>query len=306
MTKLMELKTYTRAASAAANILCPITLFRGDCFKLIASLPDDSVDLTFTSPPYCMGKEYESSRSVEDFVSFHRRLLPEVVRVTKPGGSICWQIGYHSRKGQVVPLDYFVYGILTTDENVFFRNRIIWSFAHGLHRTQSFSGRHETILWFTKGRNYKFDLDSIRVPQKYPGKKYYKGPKKGKYSGNPLGKNPGDVWEDIPNVKGHHVEKLDHPCQFPVALPQRLIRSVCSPGGLVFDPFMGVGSTGVAAILERRRFLGAEVRKDYTSAASARLRAAQAGTAKVRPLDQPIFEPIEGQAVSTRPSHFRA
>jgi adenine-specific DNA-methyltransferase len=253
-----------------------------------------------------MGKAYESSRSVEDFVNFHRRLLPEIVRITKPGGSICWQVGFHSLKGHLVPLDYIIYGLLVALPGVSFKNRIIWSFAHGLHRKKSFSGRHETVLWFTKGNSYNFDLDAVRTPQKYPGKKFYKGPRKGEYSGNPLGKNPGDVWDDIPNVKGHHVEKLEHPCQFPVALPQRIIRAVCGEDALVFDPFMGVGSTGVAAVLEGKRFIGSEIHQPYVDIASTRLAAAVKGLVKVRPLGQPIFQPIEGQAVSTRPSHFKA
>src|ERR1041384_3300304 len=92
------------------------------------------------------------------------------------------------------------------------------------------------FLRYSKGRRYRFDLNAVRVPQKYPGKKHYKGPKKGKLSGNPKGKNPSDVWE-IPNVKSRHVEKTKHPCQFPVALVQRLVRALTLPGSLVVDPF---------------------------------------------------------------------
>ena len=102
------------------------------------------------------------------------------------------------------------------------RNRIVWHFEHGLHCSRRLSGRYETIMWFTKGDDYVFELDPIRVPQKYPGKKYFKGPKAGQYSCNPLGKNPGDVWT-IPNVKSNHVEKTGHPCQFPVELIERLV-----------------------------------------------------------------------------------
>ena len=162
----------------------------------------------------------------------------------------------------VYPLDYAVFAILKDIEGMVLRNRIIWTFGHGLHPSHRFSGRHETILWFTKGKEFSFDLDAVRVPQKYPGKRHYKGPNKGEFSGNPKGKNPGDVWE-IPNVKGSHIEKLDHPCQFPIGLADRLVRALCPKDGIVFDPFMGSSSTGVGAITNSRRFLGAEINEKY-------------------------------------------
>lgn len=305
MKQTISIRSYKRASSAVTHMTTGASLFHGDCFELISKLPDESVDLTFTSPPYCMGKAYESSKSIEDFTESHKRLLPEIIRITKPGGSICWQVGYHSIGGRLIPLDHIIYGQLAGDSRLVFRNRIIWAFAHGLHRQNSFSGRHETILWFTKGGANDFNLDAVRIPQKYPGKKFYKGPRKGEFSGNPLGKNPGDVWNDIPNVKGHHVEKVEHPCQFPVALPQRIIRALCKDDGLIFDPFMGVGSSGVAAILEKKRFIGADIHEAYVKIAKARLMAAAKGNAKIRPLDQPIFQPIKGQSVSTRPPHFK-
>lgn len=275
----------------------------GDCLNLLRALPNSSVSLVVTSPPYCMGKEYETSTSVEDFVCAHEALLPEIVRVTKPGGSICWQTGYHVRKNEVFPLDFAVFEIMSRISDVKLRNRIIWTYSHGLHATTRFSGRHETVLWFSKGATNVFDLDSIRIPQKYPGKKHYKGPKKGQFSGNPRGKNPGDVW-DIPNVKGNHVEKTLHPCQFPVALAQRLIRALTMPGDVVLDPFLGSGSTGVAAMLEKRRFLGTEIDPSYINIATGRLADACNGRALVRPLDKPIFKPGPGLAVANSPIHF--
>ncbi|MCL0184432.1 site-specific DNA-methyltransferase, partial [Klebsiella pneumoniae] len=107
-----------------------------------------------------------------------------------------------------------------------------------------------------------FNLDEVRIPQKYPGKRSYKGPNKGQLSGNPIGKNPSDVW-DIPNVKANHIEKTIHPCQFPVTIPQRLIKALTNKNGLVLDPFMGSGTTEVAALVEGRRFVGSEIQKSY-------------------------------------------
>ena len=250
-----------------------------------------------------MGKEYEKSNSISDFILSHEKLAPLLVRALKDGGSLCWQIGHHVDKGVVTPLDALVYSVFSQQDNLFLRNRIVWTFGHGVHASRRFSGRHETILWFTKGQGFYFDLDAVRVPQKYPGKRHYKGPNKGKLSGNPRGKNPSDVWE-IPNVKANHLEKANHPCQFPVALVQRLVKALTRPGELVVDPFLGSGTTAVAAVLEKRSFKGCDVQKSYIKIA--KLRVAQARTGKIvsRPIDQPIFIPRGNEAVAIRPAHF--
>ena len=230
-------------------------------------------------------------------------ILPEIVRVTKIGGSICWQVGYHVMSGVVIPLDYLVHTRMTGEADVQLRNRIIWTYGHGEHAKRRFSGRHEVILWYTKGDNYYFDLDSVRVRQKYPGKTHYKGLKRGQPSGNPLGKNPSDVW-DIPNVKANHVEKTDHPCQYPVGLAIKLIRALSPEGGRVLDPYAGSGSTGAAAVTEGRRFIGAELNEKYFGIATQRLFEATSGTLRYRPWDKPIFLPSPTSAVAIAPSHF--
>jgi adenine-specific DNA-methyltransferase len=300
-SEMMNIKAY-RSVSPAIKAFAngaPTTLFFGNCLDLIRCIPNNSIDLTITSPPYCMGKEYETSNSVEDFIAAHKVILPEIVRITREGGSICWQVGYHVANQALFPLDYAVFQILSPYRQITLRNRIVWSFGHGLHASSRFSGRHETILWFTKGADYYFDLDSVRVPQKYPGKRHYKGPRKGQLSGNPKGKNPGNVWE-IPNVKRNHVEKLSHPCQFPVGLADRLVRALSPKSGIVFDPFMGSASAGVGAIINDRRFMGAEIDKDYGALAHARLSKAYAGTAPFRPAEQPIFVPGQGEMAARR------
>lgn len=286
-----------------------VTMHCGDCMELLKSLPDSSVDLVVTSPPYCIGKAYEDPHNdIEFFKKQHITLFDELYRVVKPGGSVCWQVGYHISQKCVVPLDYIIYDIFTShseklDYPFILRNRIIWTFGHGLNSTNRFSGRHETIMWFTKGEQTIFNLDDVRVPQKYPGKRYYKGPNKGKLSGNPLGKNPSDVW-DIPNVKAKHVEKTDHPCQFPVALPQRLIKALTLPNDLVLDPFMGSGTTGVAAIMEGRRFAGAELIQKYFDISTERIKDVAAGRAIIRE-DKPVVAPNENAAVAKLPEEFR-
>ena len=275
-----------------------------DCLVGIRELPNESIDLVVTSPPYFMGKKYDSSNDLSDFVNLHTTLLPELIRVTKKGGSICWQVGYHAKNGAITPLDFIIYDIFKNMSDLFLRNRIIWTFEHGLHGQKRFSGRHEIILWFSKGNDYYFDLDNVRVPQKYPGKKYYKGAKKGEFSGNPLGKNPSDVWT-IPNVKALHIEKTEHPCQFPVALAQRLIRALCPPQGRVLDPFMGAGSSGVATLVEKRKFVGFELEPEYYKIAKKRCNQALNGKAIYRPLEKPILEPDPKTSVAQKPANFK-
>ncbi len=279
-------------------------LYKGDCQTFLKRLPDKCVDLTVTSPPYFMSKDYDKSTSIADFEKFHEKLLPEIVRVTKDGGSICWQVGNHVKNGIVTPLDYVVHGIFNGFDGLKLRNRIVWTFGHGLHGSKRFSGRHETILWYTKGDDYRFDLDSVRVRQKYPGKRHYKGKKKGEYSCNPKGKNPSDVW-DIPNVKANHVEKTNHPCQFPVALVQRLIRALVPDNGMVFDPFIGSGTTGVAAIVEHKCFLGCELDSGYYHDALARCEDAIRDRIKYRPEHIPVYEPKAGDPLTIIPAEFR-
>jgi len=170
------------------------------------------------------------------------------------------------------------------------RNRIVWRFGHGLHCTNRLSGRYETINWWTKGDDYTWDLDPIRVPSKYPNKRHFKGPKVGQLSGNPKGKNPSDVW-DFPNVKSNHPEKTSHPCQFPVELVERLVLSMTDEGDAVFDPYMGVGSAIVAAVKHNRRGFGCDTVQEYVRIAFERMKNLEAGTLRLRPMNKPIYDP---------------
>jgi adenine-specific DNA-methyltransferase len=111
------------------------------------------------------------------------------------------------------------------------------------------------------------------------------------------------VW-DIPNVKAAHVEKLGHPCQFPTGLADRMVRALCPKDGVVFDPYSGTASTGVAAVVNGRRFLGAEISEEYGHIAHARLLSAYGGTARLRPTERPIYVAGPKEAVAQRPAHF--
>jgi len=280
------------------------TIYFGDRLDLLRQIPDNAARLIVTSPPYNIGKEYERRTGLDTYLRGQEETLRESVRVLARNGSLCWQVGNHVDDGEVYPLDILIYPICKR-LGLILRNRIVWHFEHGLNASQRFSGRYETILWFTKSEEYVFNLDPVRVPQKYPGKKYFKGPKAGEYSSNPLGKNPGDLWV-IPNVKHNHIEKTAHPCQFPVELVERLVLSMTNEGDLVVDPYMGVGSTLCAAALHGRRSAGSDVVWEYVTLARDRVMQALAGTLRTRPMDRPVYEPDAKMKVAQRPTIFDA
>jgi len=252
-------------------------------------LPSESMHLIVTSPPYNIGKSYENKSPLDDYVQQQAQVISECIRLLHSGGSICWQVGNYVRGGEIVPLDIPLYHVFS-DHGLKLRNRIVWHFEHGLHCRARFSGRYETILWFTKQDEYTFNLDPVRVPVKYPNKKHYKGPNKGQYSSNPLGKNPGDVWV-IPNVKNNHVEKTSHPCQFPVELVERLVLGLTNPGDTVLDPYMGVGTSIVAALKHGRIGYGCDIVQEYVDVARDRVKQLRAGTLQTRPMNRPVYDP---------------
>lgn len=266
-----------------------VSIAAKDNLEFMRPLASGSIKLIVTSPPYNIGKSYERRTPLEAYVQSQAQVIAECVRLLHPNGSLCWQVGNHVDKGEVFPLDMVLYHVFK-DHGLKMRNRIVWHFEHGLHCTNRLSGRHETVMWFTKGDDYTFNLDPIRVPSKYPGKKYFKGPKAGQLSGNPLGKNPSDVWA-IPNVKNNHPEKTVHPCQFPVELVERLVLSMTDEGDSVFDPYMGVGSSVIAALKHGRAAYGCDIDKTYAKIARERVQALKDGTLRTRPMNKPIYDP---------------
>ena len=292
-----------------------IVLFPQDVNLLLPSIPDNSISLIVTSPPYNLGKNYEKRVSVESYLQNQKSIIKQLYRILKDDGSICWQVGNYVDNGEVFPLDIFYYQIFK-EFNLFLRNRIIWHFGHGLHASKRFSGRYETILWFTKSKEYTFNLDAVRVPSKYPGKRHYKGKNKGKPSGNPKGKNPSDLWEileqewtkkiwEIPNVKANHPEKTIHPCQYPVELVERCVLALTNENDWVLDPFAGVGSSLIAAIKHNRKALGCEKEAQYVEIAKERINSYFEGTLKTRPMGKPVYKPTGNEKVSQVPNEWQ-
>lgn len=289
-------------------------VYCGDSLTYLNKFPENKFDLIITSPPYNIGKSYEVKETIETYLKTQEEIIKELVKVLSNHGSICWQVGNFIDKGEVFPLDIFYYSIFKK-LGLKLRNRIIWHFGHGLHASNRFSGRYETILWFTKTDDYIFNLDDVRVPAKYPGKLHFKGNKKGKPSGNPLGKNPSDIWEivvkdwenelwDIPNVKSNHPEKTEHPCQYPVELVERCVLALTNENSWVLDPFSGAGSSLIAAIKNNRNAIGIDKEKKYCQLAKERIQKLKEGKLKLRPINKPIHTPSPNDKVAKLPKEW--
>jgi len=292
-----------------------LVLGLADSLDFLKTVPDESVKLVVTSPPYNIGKVYEERVKLEEYLDYQRKVAKECKRIITEDGSIAWEVGNYVYHGEIFPLDYFFYRIFKEELGLKMRNRIIWRIGHGLHASRRFSGRYETISWFTKSDHYTFNLDAVRVPQKYPGKTYYRGENHGRPSGNPLGKNPEDVWDvvlqdweeqiwDIPNVKSNHPEKTVHPAQFPIELVQRLILALTNENDVVLDPFGGVGSSALAALLLNRKAISVDRDENYTMIALERVRSLANGTLKIRKIGTKIYVPTGREKVAKVPQEW--
>ena len=238
-----------------------------DNLSFMRPLPDGGMKLIVTSPPYKIGKSYEARSPLVDYVKAQAQVISECVRLLSPTGSLCWQVGNHVHKGEIFPLDMVLYPVFQ-EHGLKPRNRIVWHFEHGLHCSKRLSGRYETILSLTKGDDYTFQLDPIRVPSKYPG----------------------DVWI-FPNVKSNHVEKTIHPRQFPIELVERLVLSLTEPGDALFDPYMGAGTSVVAALKNDRIGYGYDVVQEYIDIVWDKVHRLRAGKQLSRPIDRPVYDP---------------
>ncbi len=298
------------------NAQSDVMILEGDCVERMKEIPDGTVKLIITSPPYNLQKEYEDKNTLDDYLLLIKPTLDEFKRILADDGSICWQVGNFVDRGEVFPLDIIYYDIFKRT-GFKLRNRIIWHFNHGLHASKRLSGRYEVLLWFTKSDSYTFNLDDIRIPSKYPGKRNYKpGKNYGKPSGNPKGKNPSDFWEimekeweagiwDIPNVKSNHPEKTLHPCQFPIELVERCVHAFTNPGDIVLDPFSGVGSSMLAALKNGRRAIGCEKEPEYIELAKERIKMLDNGVLPYRKLGKPIHKPTGKEKVSQIPDEWK-
>jgi adenine-specific DNA-methyltransferase len=245
-------------------------LICADVLETLRRRPSSEVDLTVTSPPYNIGKEYEQPLPLADYLEWCQQWMTELHRITKPCGALWLNLGYVevNEKGRAVPLPYLLW-----DKSPFYLHQeIVWHYGAGVASRRGFSPRNEKWLWLLKDRdNHVFNLDAVRDPNvKYPNQR-----KNGKLKCNPLGKNPGDVWV-IPKVTSGSGrasrERTAHPAQFPLAVITRIIRACSNEGDLVLDPFAGSGSTLVASLQCNRRSIGIELNPGYCAIAERRIR----------------------------------
>ncbi|MGC9553193.1 DNA-methyltransferase [Vibrio metoecus] len=232
-------------------------------------LSDELVDLTITSPPYNIGKEYEEISALDSYLSWCTKWLNEIYRLTKGDGSFWLNVGYFEvkDKGLAVPISYLLW-----DKSPFYMlQEIVWNYAAGVACKNRFSPRNEKLLWYVKNpKQYTFNLDAVRDPNvKYPNQK-----KNGKLRCNPLGKNPSDVWQIAKVTSGKNrssVERTPHPAQFPMEMVERMMKSSSNEGDLILDPFMGSGSTAECALRNGRYVIGFELEDKYIGYAKDRI-----------------------------------
>ncbi|MCC6526759.1 MAG: site-specific DNA-methyltransferase [Polyangiaceae bacterium] len=245
-------------------------LYNTDCRVVLRELAKvgTAVNLTLTSPPYNIGKDYEEPKSLGEYVGWCSAWMNEVWGVTAPGGAFWLNLGYLSveGKGRAVPIAYILW-----DKSLFYlQQEVVWSYGAGVTAKRFFAPRNEKWLFYTKDANdYTFNLDDVRDPNvKYPNQK-----KNGKFRCNPLGKNPSDVW-DFPKVttgsNRSSRERTPHPAQFPLGVVDRIVKVSSDYSDVLLDPFSGSGSSGIAAVGNGRVYIGVELREDYCRASAER------------------------------------
>ncbi len=258
--------------------LCEI----GDAADKLIALTSDSIDLIVADPPYNLGKNYGNNidlKDREDYQAFTKIWLNEAHRVLKPGGSLYCFMG--------VKFIARLYIHLEEELAMMPQGWITWHYTQGMGRKKGFSPRHEDILWFSKGEDATFNLDNVRVPQKYFRKR-----------NNMTGANPGDVWQ-FSHVHYCAAERLPHPTQKPEALLERIIAASSNPGDTVLDPFLGSGTTARVSQILGRNSIGFDINPDYVDMAKARLAEPFAGFDSIDPRkerlpkDQPKKEPAQ-------------
>lgn len=244
-------------------------IYQIDCLEAMSRLPDECLELTVTSPPYNIGKEYEKALPLNEYLAWCERWIAEVYRLTVPSGAFWLNLGYLSipNQAKAIPIPYLLW-----DKIPFYLiQEIVWNYGAGVAGTKFFSPRNEKFLWYVKdAKNYIFNLDDVRDPDvKYPFQK-----KNGKIKVNPKGKNPSDVWNFPKVTSGQNrasKERTPHPAQFPVAVIERIIKASSNANDIILDPFMGSGTTAVVALSLQRCVIGFEVRQDYCDIAAHRI-----------------------------------
>lgn len=236
-----------------------LTVEIGNCLELLKNVPDKSVKLVVTSPPYNIKKQYgkyKDNVSLEEWKSLISGVTKEVHRILTDDGSFFLnlsQIPYGNDK-EILPLQFIGYEIIK-ENDFFLRNIITWTFNGMQNPTKRLAGRYENIIWAVKDlNNYIFNLDDIRIPYITQNDKRLTG----------KGRNPTDVWyfDHVNNMTKKKLG-LSHPCVYPVEMIERIIKMSSNPGDTILDPFLGSGTTLVAARNLGRKGIGFELDSNY-------------------------------------------
>lgn len=230
-------------------------IFEGDCLELFHEIPNDSIDMTFADPPFNLKKKYNGysdSLEFQAYIDWCGRWIKEMVRVTKPTGSIF----IHN-----IP-KWLTFYVQKLNEIAFFKHWISWS-APTAPMGRSLQPSHYGILFYVKDIN-KSKIYEIRMPHERERKssfllKDYGGKKA---SLHPFGPLVSDVWTDVHRIR-HSKYRDEHPCQLPIPLLERLILLTTDEGDIVLDPFVGTGTTAVAAKKLGRRYIGFDLDSTY-------------------------------------------
>ncbi len=247
-----------------------VLLYNIDCVEFMDKIKSPLMNLTITSPPYNIGKEYEEIQNSDNYLKWCKNWLSQIFEITDYSGAFWLNLGYFELQniGKAVPINY----LLWDKTDFYFMQEIVWYYKAGVAAKKYFSPRNEKYLWYVKNQDrYTFNLDSIRDPEvKYPNQK-----KNGRLKCNPLGKNPANVWE-IPKVTSGKnrasKERVDHPAQFPLAILDRIVKSSSNEQDLVFDPFIGSGSVAISGIKNNRQVVGCDINADYLDIAVDRIK----------------------------------
>ena len=231
-----------------------LNLIFGDALVELKKLPNFSVDLIVADPPYNLGKDYGKTKDnleKKEYLEFSKEWLSECNRLLKPNGTIYIFMG--------IRFISYIYQILEDDLGLDFQNWIVWHYTQGLGKKKGFSSRHDDILVFSKGNSPKFNLDDIRIPQKF----YRK-------INNMRGANPGNVWE-FSHVHYCNENRQDHPTQKPEGLIERIVLASSDENDLVLDPFSGSGTTLRVCQQLNRNGIGIEIHQEYVDLTHDRL-----------------------------------
>jgi site-specific DNA-methyltransferase (adenine-specific) len=231
-----------------------IEILIGDCINVLKDIDTESVDLIVTDPPYNLSKDYgnnDDNLSHNEYLAFSREWLTEAKRVLKQSGTIYLFMG--------VRYISYIYMILEQELGFYFNSWITWSYTQGIGKTKGFSPRHDDILMFTKSNKFKFNLDSVRVPQKY-----YRS------INNMRGANPGNVWE-FSHIHYCQANRQNHPTQKPEALFERMILASSDENDVVLDPFCGSGTSLRTCQQLNRCGIGIEINEEYVDMTKQRL-----------------------------------